>query len=406
MWHILLDHSGSMGGSFTGRTNPSEIRGRVRVSRQSIKLDAAKESLLEHLEGLPTVEPLTILGFTSATSTIFRGDTSQVRSARRALTEVEPTNGTDIAQALRHSRHLLATAESQRLIRVLVITDGLSDAADARLAARELDQAVDGPVVIDVILIDHTDKGDATARAIALRGSVQSVTSAGQLDRATRDYFDERRADFPRDHAGPPASAEAPPASAAPSARAEAPSARAEAPSEGVDSLPLPRAARTRVIGPPVPALLALAALALVIVAFLLSRQSQHEKQNVVDSPRVNEQAQGKVMPGSIEKFEAIRSDLGARISWTANEGADFAVYQVWGRDMSDKTLLVETIFASTGVQTYEAVDESREACNGQRVAYRITGTANGGDETSSPWFNVEPSSREARQTQPIGNGL
>src|SRR5262249_6015448 len=64
-------------------------------------------------------------------------------------------------------------------LRLLVISDGLSDLEAAQRAAQPLAQR---GAIIDVILIDPTDSGETVARSIAMHGEVQAVTSSEALD--------------------------------------------------------------------------------------------------------------------------------------------------------------------------------------------------------------------------------
>jgi hypothetical protein len=74
MWLILLDHSGSICDPFSGKV---EFAGRTRESGAAGKLETAKESLLEHLQGL---------GAPSSGWTLARAPVSQPQAPQRRAT--------------------------------------------------------------------------------------------------------------------------------------------------------------------------------------------------------------------------------------------------------------------------------------------------------------------------------
>ena len=53
MWIILLDKSGSMSEAFKGAL---DFSGRTRLTDEKIKIDAAKQALIEHLSGIGNTE--------------------------------------------------------------------------------------------------------------------------------------------------------------------------------------------------------------------------------------------------------------------------------------------------------------------------------------------------------------
>lgn len=175
MWLILLDHSGSMGDPFSGKV---EFAGRTRESHAAIKLEAAKEALLEHLQGLGTPSRVALIEFTSTASIVFDGQSDDRAGIQQVLDALEPVNGTDIAAALDKAAEYVGGVKDALTMRVLVVSDGLSDLESAKAAAGRLAAQ---KAVIDVILIDPTTDGEAIARAIAVSGSVSAVTSAKEL---------------------------------------------------------------------------------------------------------------------------------------------------------------------------------------------------------------------------------
>lgn len=175
MWIILLDHSGSMGNPFGGK---SEFAGRSRKSRAAVKLDAAKETLIDHLSGLGTPNRIALFEFTSTASLIFDGMSNDRVGVQTALDSLHAENGTDISAALIEAGYFVQKTRNVPIFRLLVISDGLSDRTQAEQAANDL---IKKGVVIDVILIDPTDDGEQVARAIAINGTVWAVTSSKKL---------------------------------------------------------------------------------------------------------------------------------------------------------------------------------------------------------------------------------
>jgi hypothetical protein len=174
MWIVLLDHSGSMGDPFGGE---AAFAGRARPSEAATKLEAAKEALLADLSGLGPSTRIALIAFTEQPSLRFEGLCSQVDEIRTQLDLLHPEDGTDIGNALDFAaRYLEGRPEDAGARRALVISDGLSDLADARAAAERLVAA--SSVVIDAILIDPSEEGEQVARAIAIDGRVDAVTSA------------------------------------------------------------------------------------------------------------------------------------------------------------------------------------------------------------------------------------
>lgn len=175
MWIILLDHSGSMGQPFEGK---QEFAGRSTTSEARIKLEAAKAALLEHLLGLGTPVPVVLFEFTDSASMVFEGMSTDTAGIQKALDRIEAGGSTDLAMALQAAEAHARAHVKARLFRVLAISDGLSEEEPAAAAATSLAEA---GAVIDVILIDPTNKGNAVARRIAIDGFVRAVVSAEEL---------------------------------------------------------------------------------------------------------------------------------------------------------------------------------------------------------------------------------
>jgi hypothetical protein len=173
---ILLDHSGSMGEPFSGKT---EFAGRTRKTEAAIKLEAAKTELLRSIASLASPTPIALFEFTSSASLIYEGMSNDHAAIKAALDGLVADDGTDIAAALDKASEYTAKLSNVPIIQVLVISDGLSNLASAQASAQEL--ARQRAVIINVILIDPTDDGERVARAIAVNGEVLAVTSSGEF---------------------------------------------------------------------------------------------------------------------------------------------------------------------------------------------------------------------------------
>lgn len=188
MWIILLDRSGSMGETFSGNI---EFSGRTRQTEAVLKLNAAKEALLLHLAGLGSNTRVALFAFNSVASLIYEGYSNHLGSIQQALDTLQANNGTDIAAALNEVGEYIRTVSGVPIFRILVITDGLSEHAPAQQAAYLVTKQ---GAVIDVILIDPTEKGEDVARAIAIHGSVSAVTTLGELTASVGESVKQQQA--------------------------------------------------------------------------------------------------------------------------------------------------------------------------------------------------------------------
>src|SRR5262245_42248071 len=159
MWIILLDCSGSMGDPFSGR---STFEGRATTAQADIKLAAAKAALLERLPGLGHAA-VALFAFTENASLVFEGLAYEHPRIRVVLDSLNPNECTDIAAALNAAFTYAESRPDEIILRLLVISDGLSALEAAQRAVQHLAQR---GAIIDVILIDPTDEGEAVARAI------------------------------------------------------------------------------------------------------------------------------------------------------------------------------------------------------------------------------------------------
>src|ERR1700723_1300268 len=169
MWIILLDSSGSMADPFSG---DAPAVGRQRTSQQKSKMEAAKESLLLQLSGLGPPTEISLFAFRGDPQLIFQGLSSETRRIEAALNTVQPLGRTNVAAALQAAGRLVRGRTDVLIARVLLISDGLSDASPAEQEARALQR---DRIPVDVILIDPSEEGSELCRRVA--GSTGAVTS-------------------------------------------------------------------------------------------------------------------------------------------------------------------------------------------------------------------------------------
>ncbi len=191
MWVIMVDHSGSMGEGF--RKSAEQASFRDRRTQQTVKLQAAVESVLIELPRLPARSDVTLCGFTSSARVLHRGPAGDQAGFATALRGLNADGGTDIASALDSARTQVSAAKRPspaldlpETNRIMLITDGLSDREKARQAARKC--ARDG-LTVDVILIDPTDEAQELAAAVAgeTNGRWEPVFGPEDLSRAAAE---------------------------------------------------------------------------------------------------------------------------------------------------------------------------------------------------------------------------
>lgn len=191
MWILLLDASGSMGEPFAGS---AAFAGRVRETAAKIKIDAAREALTLHLRGLGAATEARVFAFRDAAELIYSGSSSEIPAIEAALARVQPSGGTDVAAALAAALDEVKAHSNVPVVRVLLISDGLSDPAAAQDASRRLLQL---RIPVDVVLIDPSDKGLDLARRVAGEfGSVTAVASQAEIADAMRGAAAAVRADM------------------------------------------------------------------------------------------------------------------------------------------------------------------------------------------------------------------
>jgi Mg-chelatase subunit ChlD len=179
MWIVLLDQSASMNDPFSGSL---KFRGRKRIAKDDRKIVAAKRALREYVEGLPSSELLSVIAFNDDADEVFAGTCQESACIERTLYGIEPNGNTDIPNALFEATRVAERrGESQPIVSILLISDGLSTNPDIDPAVDELSRL---RLRVDVILIDPTEEGDRVARAIARHGSVSAVESPEALGNA------------------------------------------------------------------------------------------------------------------------------------------------------------------------------------------------------------------------------
>lgn len=177
IWVVCLDRSGSMEEGFSAYTANADIfRGRTEETKQRIKLDAAKEAILNEVQGLDATSNIAILAFDDETKLIYSGTAGKINRIKEALSAVTPGGRTNIARCLLKCAEF---ADDYRRVDCLVVTDGLSNVGDPLAAARECNQR---GIFINIALIDQTPDGERIAREIARGGRVYVIKSAPELD--------------------------------------------------------------------------------------------------------------------------------------------------------------------------------------------------------------------------------
>ena len=190
MWIILLDHSGSMGEPFSG--SPDRDSRRIREVDTEIKLNAAKEVLLEEISLLGKDVQVVIFGFTSQARELFSGTAGQREDIQNSIAPLQATNGTSIAASLDAAADYKIQNECKSIPQVVLISDGQSDRSSAKKSARKCAELSMG---IHFIPIDPTEQSKAFILEVvgAVGGTVSPpVTSRSQLKdaaaKAREDY--------------------------------------------------------------------------------------------------------------------------------------------------------------------------------------------------------------------------
>ena len=172
-----------------------KLCGRTRETEAAVKLDAAKQAILEHLQGLGAPTRVVLIVFNNAAEVVYDGPSGASEAIAKVLALVDASGGTSISAALNLTQSTVTAARDELLFRALVVTDGEDDLPKTSAAAANLAKV---GVAIDVALIDPTEKGEAVARAIAQQyGTVSAINSAGQFMRRSEEPRRHRRRSRP-----------------------------------------------------------------------------------------------------------------------------------------------------------------------------------------------------------------
>ena len=185
IWVVLIDHSSSMGTSFAEK---KEFDGFSELGDYKNKLIAAKEILFKQIASFKTTKDIAVIAFTGKSELLFKCERTQVPLYEEYVNSLKPFDGTDIAGALDFAFNCLQEWEHYDVVRLLVITDGLSKIEQAQKAAF---RCYNDGVYIDVVLIDPSKEGQAMAETISVGGKVTAVYSSVEFDQALSQ---ERRA--------------------------------------------------------------------------------------------------------------------------------------------------------------------------------------------------------------------
>ena len=177
LWIILLDKSSSMAGPFRGTL---KFEGDIEYGPETTKIESAKRRLIKEIKGLSSVDVI-VIEFASSADVVIRATSNDVRRISEKVEQIKADGpGTNIAAALRLAAGE-ATGNDARPKTILLISDGLSNEDDP-IAASE--QCRDAGLIIDTILIDPTDEGNALAKTISVGGWVRAAGSEAQADAA------------------------------------------------------------------------------------------------------------------------------------------------------------------------------------------------------------------------------
>ncbi len=178
LWIALLDHSGSMGSGFEGK---SGFSGFTETTFQDVKLEAAKDALIRQMRGFATEARVAVVAFNDNVQRIFQGDRLDEDLLKAKLEQINAEGGTDIGRALYAARSIRQEFHPDECW-ILLISDGLSDPARARAAAADCKSV---GMRIDTILIDPTPAGIELAQQISDRFG--GVVSKQELEQAVRE---------------------------------------------------------------------------------------------------------------------------------------------------------------------------------------------------------------------------
>ena len=167
IWVVLLDISGSMREGFSGPITSDPLA--ERGPWQS-KLEAAKDILIRQIHAA-RAQDIAVYTFADLAEKRFHGKREVFAQAEDAIRQIQAGGNTNLASAFT-AVFTDPSIEGYHSLRVLVLSDGLSNEGDPVAAAEEL-IAKYPRSSIDTILIDDTTEGRAVAEHVSINGSVR-----------------------------------------------------------------------------------------------------------------------------------------------------------------------------------------------------------------------------------------
>lgn len=167
-----------MGHGFQGAASAPEL---TEIGPWQTKLEAAKTSILAQIANLRSPD-VAIISFNFTPTEVFTGRPSELAEIERRVNSLEPSGGTDLAKALLDVPRLTSLS-GYRQIKVLVVSDGLTDGDAAEAAAGRLIEEF-RQLTISVLLIDQTEQGNDVARRIATNEEVRYARGQPQFREA------------------------------------------------------------------------------------------------------------------------------------------------------------------------------------------------------------------------------
>ncbi|WP_428305670.1 VWA domain-containing protein [Lacipirellula sp.] len=178
IWVVLLDTSGSMGEPFTQVGKPT---GMYESGGWSSKIEAAKDLLIRRMGALRTPD-IAVIEFKEFPTLLFNEPATRFHEYIDSIRDLRSGGGTDLAAAISSAATITALA-SYAQVRLLIVSDGLTDSEAAGIAADELRITVP-QATVSVLLIDQTDQGDETAFRVATNDDVTYAYSYADVSSA------------------------------------------------------------------------------------------------------------------------------------------------------------------------------------------------------------------------------
>jgi hypothetical protein len=181
LWVFLVDISPSMDEGFSGSARHSMEP--TEYGDYGSKLDAAKDRIPREVFARPNSDYI-IVPFNDEPYLLMQGTTTSADSINECIEEVNQleTGGacTNIAAALRFPLRHVDNLGSYSKLRILLISDGLSNEGDPISASQDCDSA---GFTINALVIDKTTEGLDLAHKIANGGAVSTVDTSSRFER-------------------------------------------------------------------------------------------------------------------------------------------------------------------------------------------------------------------------------